>query len=49
MDVLAPAQEEKQTASRPLSKTEGEARPSQDKARERERSDAPPAQAQTPS
>jgi membrane fusion protein (multidrug efflux system) len=47
MDVLAPALEEKRAASPPLLKTDGEARPSQDKARERERSDAPPAQAQT--
>src|ERR1700681_3576406 len=49
MDVLAPALEEKKAASPPLLKTDGEARPSQDKARERERSDAPPVQAQTSS
>jgi len=49
MDVLAPALEEKKAASPPLLKTDGEARPSQDEARERERSDAPPAQAQTSS
>jgi membrane fusion protein (multidrug efflux system) len=49
MDVSAPALEEKKAASPPLLKTDGEARPSQDKARERERSDAPPAQAQTSS
>jgi multidrug resistance efflux pump len=46
---LAPALEEKKAASPPLLKTDGEARPSQDKTRERERSDAPPAQAQTSS
>jgi membrane fusion protein (multidrug efflux system) len=49
MDVLAPALEEKKAASPPLLKTDGEARPSQDKTRERKRSDAPPAQAQTSS
>jgi uncharacterized membrane protein YdfJ with MMPL/SSD domain len=49
MDVLAPALEEKKATSPPLLKTDGEARPSQDKARERERSDTPPAQAQTSS
>jgi hypothetical protein len=47
MDVLALALEEKKAASPPLLKTDGEARPSQDRARERERSGAPPAQAQT--
>ena len=49
MDVLAPALEEKKAASPPLLKTDGEARPSQHKARERERSDTPPAQTQTSS
>jgi hypothetical protein len=49
MDVLAPALEEKKGTSPPLLKTDGEARPSQDKAREREWSDTPPAQAQTSS
>jgi hypothetical protein len=39
MDVLAPALEEKKGTSPPLLKTDGEARPSQDKAREREWSD----------
>jgi membrane fusion protein, multidrug efflux system len=49
MDDLAPALEEKKAASPPLPRTDGEARPSQDRARERERSDAPPAQVQTSS
>jgi hypothetical protein len=46
MDVLAPSLEEKKAASPLLFKTDGEARPSLDKARERERSDTPVAQAQ---
>jgi multidrug resistance efflux pump len=49
MDVAAHALEEKKATSPPLLKTDGETRPSRDKARERERSDAPPAQAQTSS
>ena len=49
MDVLAPAQEGKKATSPLLLKTDNEARPSQEKARERERSDTPPGQAQTSS
>jgi membrane fusion protein (multidrug efflux system) len=49
MDVLAPAQHGKKATSPLLLKTDDEARPSQEKAPERERSDTPPAQAKTSS